>query len=605
MSKSSTSPAFERFAAVRNYQPTLSYSPDGQEIAYSVNISGQYNIWRQPVEGGYPRQVTTFDNETVRAVHWSPDGQQFLFSADSHGDEFTAPHTVSTLGGEVTRLTDEPEVQYSVDQPAWSNDGRFVHYSGNDREPTAQDVIVRDMSTGVERRILAGESNFGGIAFSPDGKYLSALELKANTDIAPYLIDIESGEATKLPVGEDGEIRVAGPWLPDSSGLYVLTNHGREFLGAGIYDIATNEFRWDLTPNWDIEQLAISGDGSLLVWAVNEDGKSSLHARDLATGNPVALPEIPLGVIGTLEIAPDGSSIAILLASPRSSTELYIVDLKAGETRQITFGMLGGIPTESFIEPSLIRYETHDGREIPAWLYKPVGDGPFPVVLSIHGGPEAQERPTYNYNGFYQYLLSRGIGVLAPNVRGSSGYGISYQKLIHRDWGGDELKDFEYAHRYLTSLPWVRNDRIGVFGGSFGGFATLSCVSRLPDLWAAAVDLVGPSNLVTFAKAVPPTWRSIMKEWVGDPYTEVDFMMSRSPITYVDQIKTPLFVIQGANDPRVVKPESDQIVERLRERGVKVRYDVYEDEGHGFTKRSNALKAIGDSAAFFVEHLNR
>ncbi len=599
------SPAFERFAAVRNYQPTLSFSPDGSEIAYSVNISGQFNLWRQPVTGGYPRQVTTFENETVRDIHWSPDGERFLFSADRHGDEYTAPHVVSTLGGEVTRLTDEPEVRYSVDAPAWSKDGRFMHYSGNDREPTAQDVIVRDAETGSERRVLAGEGTFSGIAFSPDGRYLSALEVNSNTDIAPYLIDLESGESKKLPIGEDGEIRIAGPWLPDSSGLFVLTNHGREFLGAGVYDLATESFTWDLTPEWDLEQLDISADGSLLVWVVNEDGRSALHARNLETGETVALPEIPLGVIGTMQIAPDGSSIAILLASPRASTELYIVGLAAGETRQITWGMLGGIPSETLIDPELIRYETHDGRQIPAWLYKPTGDGPFPVVLSIHGGPEAQERPVYNYNGLYQYLLSRGIGVLAPNVRGSSGYGISYQKLIHRDWGGDELKDFEWAHRYLQSLPWVRKNRIGVFGGSFGGFATLSCVSRLPDLWAAAVDIVGPSNLVTFSKAVPPTWRAIMKLWVGDPFTEVDFLMSRSPITYVDQIKTPLFVIQGANDPRVVKAESDQIVERLRERGVPVRYDVYEDEGHGFTKRTNSLKALGDTADFFLEHLSR
>jgi dipeptidyl aminopeptidase/acylaminoacyl peptidase len=267
--------------------------------------------------------------------------------------------------------------------------------------------------------------------------------------------------------------------------------------------------------------------------------------------------------------------------------------------------MLGGIPEDVFIEPELIHYPTHDGREIPAWLYRPAGAGPFPVVLSIHGGPEAQERPLYNYNGLYQYLLSRGIGVLAPNVRGSTGYGISYQKLIHRDWGGDELKDFEWAHKYLQGLDWVKRNKIGLFGGSFGGFATLSCVSRLPDLWAAAVDLVGPANLVTFAKAVPPTWRAFMAKWVGDPEAEVDFLMSRSPITYVDQIRTPLFVIQGANDPRVVKAESDQIVERLRSRGVDVRYDVYEDEGHGFTKRSNSLKAMGDAAAFLVEHLNR
>jgi dipeptidyl aminopeptidase/acylaminoacyl peptidase len=207
------------------------------------------------------------------------------------------------------------------------------------------------------------------------------------------------------------------------------------------------------------------------------------------------------------------------------------------------------------------------------------------------------------YSGAYQYLLSRGIAILAPNVRGSTGYGKSYQKLIHRDWGGDELKDFEAAVQYLHAQPWVNRERIGVFGGSFGGFATLSCVTRLPDYWAAAVDVVGPSNLVTFAKAVPPTWRRMMADMVGDPETEVDFLMERSPITYVDRVKTPLFIIQGANDPRVVQAESDQMVERLRERGIEVRYDIYEDEGHGFTKRENELRAWRDMAGFFEQYL--
>ena len=229
---------------------------------------------------------------------------------------------------------------------------------------------------------------------------------------------------------------------------------------------------------------------------------------------------------------------------------------------QLTDGFLGGIDEADLVEPELITYPTHDGRDIPAWLYRPEGDGPFPVVLSIHGGPEAQERPIYMYCGLYQYLLTRGIGILAPNVRGSTGYGKTYQKLIHRDWGGAELKDFKAAAEYLKGLDWVDGDRLGVFGGSFGGFATLSCVSRLPDYWAAAVDIVGPSNLVTFAKTAPPTWRRLMAQWIGDPDTEADFLMERSPITYVDQIRAPLFVIQGANDPRVVKAESDQIVER-------------------------------------------
>ena len=227
----------------------------------------------------------------------------------------------------------------------------------------------------------------------------------------------------------------------------------------------------------------------------------------------------------------------------------------------------------------------------------------MPAVLSIHGGPEAQEKSNYNYWGFYQYLLSRGIGVIATNVRGSTGYGISYQRLIHRDWGGGELKDFEYAARYLQSLDWVDSGRLGVFGGSFGGFATLSCVSRLPQYWSVAVDIFGPSNLITFSRAVPEFWKRIMKRWVGDPDEDADMLRERSPITYVDDIRAPLLVIQGANDPRVVKPESDQIVEKLRENGQTVEYMVFEDEGHGFTKTANWHKALGASARWLETYL--
>ncbi len=240
---------------------------------------------------------------------------------------------------------------------------------------------------------------------------------------------------------------------------------------------------------------------------------------------------------------------------------------------------------------------------MPAWLYRPSGDGPFPVVLSIHGGPQAQERPVYNYGGLYQYLLANGIGVLAPNVRGSAGYGRAYQRLIMRDWGGDDLRDFEAAAIYLRDLDWVDPDRIAVFGASYGGFATLSCLSRLPEFWACGVDIVGPANLVTLVRSTVPTWRSSTDELIGDPDTDEEFLMSRSPVSYVDQIRAPLFVIQGANDPRVPQAESDQVVAALRARGVDVRYDVYDDEGHGFTRRANEEKAIGDSAEFLIRHL--
>jgi dipeptidyl aminopeptidase/acylaminoacyl peptidase len=338
-----------------------------------------------------------------------------------------------------------------------------------------------------------------------------------------------------------------------------------------------------------------------LIWLVNEQGYTRLHGRNLETGAEVAMPEVPQGVQIAMTVSRTGMKIGILLVRPTRPAEVMVIDLEAGTVTDLTWGFLGGIDPADLIAPELIAYPTHDGRKVPAWLIRPKGDGPFPVVLSIHGGPEYQERPAYS--PLYQYLLSRGIGVMAPNVRGSTGYGKSYQKLIHHDWGGDELLDFKAAAEYLRSLDWVDGDRLGVYGGSFGGFATLSCVTRLPEYWAAAVDIVGPSNLVTFAKAVPPTWRRFMTKWVGDPETEVDFLMERSPITYVDQVRAPLFVIQGANDPRVVKGESDQIVERLRARGVEVKYDVYEDEGHGFTRRSNEIKAMGDTAQFFIDHL--
>lgn len=602
--KTNTSPTYEQYAAIRKYQPVLAFSPDGESIAYSTNISGQFNIWRQPSSGGYPRQLTLSGSKSVRDLKWSPDGSTMLFTADEHGDEYFRPYTISSAGGLPHVVSSEPDVRHYLGMgSAWAPDGRSIAYAANDREPTDQDVIVRDLETGATRRLLAGDANYFAGSWSPDGQWLTAAKFNSNTDSDIYVLS-RDGESVRMVTPHEGQIEYyPGPWKPDGSGFYLLTNEGREFVGLAFFDLATNGYTWDLTYDWDIEDFAAASDGSIAVWCVNEDGYSKLYARDQRTGQPVDLPTLPSGVVQVLTVSAKGERIAVLLSRATHPPEIYVINVGTRTATRITDGALGGIAESDLIEPELIRYPTFDGKQIPAFLYRPHGDGPFPAILSIHGGPEAQERPTYTYGGLYQYLLSRGIAILATNIRGSSGYGKSYQKLIHRDFGGDDLKDWEAAAKYLQSLSWVDSTRLGVYGGSYGGFATLSCVSRLPDYWAAAVDIVGPSNLVTFAKAVPPTWKRMMAEWVGDPETEADFLMERSPITYVDQIKAPLFVIQGANDPRVVKSESDQIVERLRARGVEVRYDVYEDEGHGFTKRENDLKANGDTAEFFIKHL--
>lgn len=599
---------FEQFTAIRRYgYGAMSFSPDGSEIAYTVNTSGQYNLWRQSAEGGFPHQLTLYSAKAVRNLSWSPDGERIAFIADEDGDEFFHVFLIPARGGHPEQITTTDQTQHELQDGYWSPDGRKLAISANDRgDHSNVDVLMYDLESGETKRVMAGSGLYYFAGWSPDGQRSLVVDVKSNTNLDIYLLNPETGEQ-RLLTEHEGEIKyMPGPWSPDSAGFYFLTDEGREFTGLAFFDLKTYTWKWVETPDWDIENVVGSKDGRFLAWIVNEDGFSRLYLRNLLTGALVDLPELPEGVFVSAVFSEKGNRLALMTITATHCGEIYVLDLEKRTTTQITHSMLGGIDENDLAAPELIRYPTHDDRKIPAWIYKPEGASPdnkAAVILSIHGGPEAQERPTYSYSGIYQYWISRGIGVMAPNIRGSTGYGKGYQKLIHRDWGGAELKDIEQAVKYLLSLDWVDPERIGVFGGSFGGFATLSAVSRLPDYWAAAVDIVGPSNLLTFVKAVPPHWRRFMDEWVGNPETDRELLVERSPISYVDQIKAPLFIIQGAKDPRVVKSESDQVVEKLRARGVEVKYDVYEDEGHGFTKRENELKAWRDTAEFFEKYL--
>jgi dipeptidyl aminopeptidase/acylaminoacyl peptidase len=600
-----TLPRFEQFFAVRRFQPTLAFTPDGNAILFSTDTSGQFNLWRSPAERGPLAQLTAFEENALRSVTVTPDGREIVFSADRHGDEFHQLYRLPAAGGWPEPITDEPNVQHYVFQEGWSPDGTRLAYSANARTPTDMEVWVRDWATG-ETRPVFGEGRYAlAASWSPDGTRLLAADVRWNTDTSLFLVDPETGSADELTPHDEETRFLPGPWARDGSGFYLLTDEGREHLGLAFFRLAERRYEWLQTPAADVEAVAGSADGRVLVWLVNDRGWARLHARDLETGEDLPTPQLPDGcpdlVQPTLAVSRDGRRAAILWSQPRRAGELYVVDLRTGAADRLTDSMLGGLREEDLVAPEEIRYASFDGREIPAWLYRPDGDGPRPFVLAIHGGPQSQERPLWR--PLYQYLLSRGIGVLATNIRGSTGYGKTYQKLIHRDWGGGDLRDWEHAAEWLRAQEWVDGERLGVYGGSYGGFATLTCVTRLPDYWAAAVDIVGPSNLVTFAKAVPPTWRRFMTEWVGDPETEPDFLLERSPITYVDRARAPLLVMQGAKDPRVVKGESDQMVERLRSLGREVEYVVFDDEGHGFTKRANQIRANRLAAEWLERHL--
>ncbi len=599
-------PRFEQFVAVRRFQPTLAFSPDGREVLFSTDISGQFNLWRAPVEGGPLDQLTAFDENPVRMVTVSPDGAEIVLAADHHGDEFHQLYTLPAAGGWPGPLTDAAQVQHFVFQSGWSPDGTRLAFAANARTQTDMDVWLLDRATGEVTRLFGGDMFAVPGAWSPDGRRLLVADERSNTDFSIYLVDTETGEGRELTPHEDDVRYLPGPWAADGSGFYLRCDEGREYIGLAFFHLDEGRLEWLETPDADVEDLAGSRDGRVLVWLVNERGWSRLYVRDLESGELLASPELPGGCgdrMGSgLTVSSDGRSVALLWAQPRRASELYVVETATGASTRITNNMLGGLSEDDLIAPEEIRYESFDGREIPAWLYRPRrADGPTPVVLAIHGGPEAQERVAYL--PLYQYLLSRGIAVLATNIRGSSGYGKSYQRLIHRDWGGGDLEDWRHAAEWLRAQDWADADRIGLYGGSYGGFAVLTCVTRLPEYWAAAVDIVGPSNLVTFSKAVPPTWRRYMADWVGDPETEEEFLLERSPITYVESVRAPLLVLQGAQDPRVVKPESDQMVERLRELGREVEYVVFDDEGHGFTKRANQIHGARLAADWLEGHL--
>jgi dipeptidyl aminopeptidase/acylaminoacyl peptidase len=597
-------PPFERFFAVRRFAPALAFTPDGESLVFSSNISGQFNLWRAPVTGGWPEQLTAFTGHTVRALAVRRQDGLVAFSADADGDEFHQLYLLERDGWPYG-LTDLPQVQHNLLPGAFSPDGSAFAYSANARKPSDAEIWIQAVAGGKPRPVY-GEGMYAfPTAWSPDGTKLLVLELRSNIDYSIHLVDVAAGTGEELTPHDEPARYEPGPWSADGSGFYLLTDVGAEFTGLAFYELATRTWSFIEQADADFSNLTASADERVLAWIENDDGWDRLRLRDLQTGTdlpPAALPPGTAPPFGAaLTLTGDGRRAALLWEQPRRSQEVYVVETATGEARRVTDSRMGALPEDELVEPELVSYPSFDGREIPAWLYRPEGDGPHPAVLYIHGGPEAQEKP--GYKAYAQYLCSRGIAVLATNIRGSTGYGKTYQGLIYRDWGGSDLRDWEAAAGWLGDQEWVDETRLGVLGGSYGGFAVLTCLSRLPDVWAVGVDIFGPSNLVTLVQTAPPTWWRWLLATLGDAEKDREELLARSPLTYADQIRAPLLVIQGAKDPRVVQAESDQLVARLRELGREVDYEVFEDEGHGFTKYANEVRAWRLALEFIERHL--
>jgi dipeptidyl aminopeptidase/acylaminoacyl peptidase len=597
---------YQEFVPRLRLWKSVSVSADGSMVAYVSDESGQFSVWVQAGDGLSPaRQVTFLDGQAVREVAWAPDGSVLAFTADSGGDEQHQVYLVSADGGSPRRVSAGSGQHYLAEKSPFDPSGRYLVYSGNDRDTGVPDVIVHDLAAGSYSRFpgAAGGPCFA-IAMSPDQRYVLAGSLSSNTRCQCYLADMnQPGKPLSAVTAElPGEYYYPGPW--DGDGFYVLTTDGDgDHVSLGRFSLADRTLTIVDSPAWDVEDVAGPADGQAVVWSVNEDGCSIVHAR--ASSGPVTTPPVPDGRIKAMSISADGSVLALLMTTPTRAAEVVIVSPDTSKpVRYLTDTRPHALRTADGVLPDLIRYPGADGAQIPAFLYRPAGPGPHPVLLSIHGGPEGQARP--EYSALHQCLLAGGIAILAPNIHGSTGYGHAWQTRIYRDWGGVDLSDLAAAHAWLSAQPWADQSRIAVYGMSYGGFASLSCMTRLPSLWAAGVVVCGMSDLVTLARSMPADWANIVAAMFGDlddPVTVAE-LERRSPLTYAGQISAPLLVVQGANDPRVPRAEADQIVKAARENGADVRYEVFDGEGHGFTTRENDIKAHSIITEFLTKYLH-
>ena len=599
-------PDFDRYFAVRRYLD-LAIRPDGSEVAYATDISGSFNAWRQSAGGGWPYQLTAFRDRVARRVAFSPDGERIVVAADREGDENEQLFVLPAAGGTLRRLTPRDDVRHLLASHPWAPDGRTLACASNAEDPARFDLVMVDAETGAARR-FDGEPGFHAAScWSPGGRLLAGISLVSNTHQDVVVADRETGKVRRVTAGRPEARREPVGFSADGTSVYLLTDEGREFQGLARFDLAGAMLDWVKTPEWDVDLACLSADARWLLYVVNVDAVHRVHLLDRNSGIEPELPPLPMGKCEAVAIAADGSRAAFLHSAARRPAEVVVKDLTASKraVRTITHGMIGGIPERVMAEPRVVRYPSFD-RKVPALLFRPPDPpkgAPGPALLWIHGGPEVQEQP--QYRPLFQFLVAKGFVVLAPNIRGSTGYGKTYQSLVHRDFGGGDLMDLEAAARFLREQPGVDAGRIAVAGGSYGGFAALSCASRLPDLWAACIDICGPTNLVSFAKTAPPSWRGFLRETVGDHETDAASLLERSPITYAAAIRCPLLVIQGEQDPRCVKAESDRLVEKVREGGGTVDYLVFPDEGHGFMKKENELRAYRAMAEFLLRHLGQ
>jgi dipeptidyl aminopeptidase/acylaminoacyl peptidase len=595
------------------------WSPDGKSIAFISNMSGRNNLWLVPAEGGWPVQLTVSDQRQT-APAWSPDGKWIAYQSDYDGDELWDIFLVSPKTGKVLNLTSTREIAET--DPTWSPDGRYLAYLVKPKTSAASEIDIYDTVMREVKHLTTGTPQDKGNSnpiWSKDGAYIVYTQEQAKgTDSNIFIADVATGKSTLL-TPHDGEQRYfandistlgvfdAQTVLFTSNAQNGYDNIGRLLVGTRG-DPRPGPITWLTKDKWEIRGSEFSPNGKHITFSANVDGNEDIYLHDLATGKSTLLP-IPKGVNepagGHSAFTKDGSRLLYYHNGPTAPGDLWVYSLATGKSHQVTHSLVAGVHSEDMVEPYLVHYPSRDGKwTISALLYVPFNmarNGQNAAIVYIHGGPTSQTMNSFNR--FVQYAANQGYMVLAPNYRGSTGYGKEFQQANLFDMGGGDLQDV------LAGVDWIKQTghldpkKIAVMGGSYGGYLSMMSVTKAPDVWAAGVPIVPFVNWFTEIKNEDPVLQQSDLATMGDVVKNKALYEDRSPINFIDQIKAPLLLLAGGHDPRCPKSETQQVVDAIKKRGGTVDYKIYENEGHGFARVENQIDAYQRVADFLLAHV--
>ncbi len=574
----------------------LSFSADGSTLLVGSNVPGTQQLYVMPSHGGELLQLTDFADPV--SGQFLPDGR-ILLEMDERGNERTQLYLLDAVpGAEPEPLVVDPRFMHAT--PHVGRDGTLLAYATNRRNGRDFDVAARTLPGGEEQTIEPG-----GLcevaAVSPDGRWIAfgrVGDRAGDNDL--FLWEIETGDVVHASPHDEEAEYFEPVWLADSSGFLAATNEARDTFAVRRYDLASRSWETVVQSVWDLECAGDDAGRSVLVLA-NEDGYSRLELRDPRTLE--LREEVPLpgrGVVAQPVFSHDGSLLAFGFARPTEPYDVYLYELDTQTVTRLTVSPREVDPA-TLVEPELHRFASFDGESIPVFLYEPEGGGPFPVVVSVHGGPESQARP--EFAPLTQHLVSRGYAVAVPNVRGSTGYGKRYEHLDDIEKRLDSVRDLAALHEWLGARPEIDGSQAVLYGRSYGGYMVLAGLAFQPDLWAAGIECVGIASLVTFLENTSDYRRAAREREYGSLADDRDFLVDASPLTHVDAIRAPLFVQHGRHDPRVPVGESEQIHRVLTEKGIRSELLIFEDEGHAVAKLSNRIELFTRAIAFLDEVL--